>query len=134
MVKSTAMGETIQVNVDYFQHMQYVTLLYLTVVTSRAFKEFGTTNEIKHVTIAYYHPNSNGLAERAVRTLKVYLRNSSTLPLPIRISKFLLTYRLTPHPVTGEAPSKLKFGRIISSSLDLVRPDLRNKVGNNQVK
>ena len=101
--------------------------------TSRVFKEFATTNEIKHITTVFYHPNLNGLAERAVRTLNAYLRKPSTLPLP-RISKFLLTYRLTPHPVTGEALSKLMFGRIISGSLDLVRPDLRNKVANNQAK
>ena len=33
---------------------------------------------------------------------------------------FLLTYRLTPHLVTGEAPSKLMLGKIIRTSLDLV--------------
>ena len=52
----------------------------------------------------------------------------------IRVSKFLLTYRLTPHLVTEEAPSKLMLGNIIRSSLDLVQPNLRNKVVNNQFK
>ena len=46
----------------------------------------------------------------------------------------MLTYRLTLHPVTGEAPTKLMLGKIIRSSLDLVRPNLRNKVVNNRVK
>ena len=50
------------------------------------------------------------------------------------MSKFLLTYRLTTHTVTGEEPCKLMFGKIIHSSLDLVWPNLRDKVINNQVK
>ena len=88
--------------------------------TSRAFKEFATANGIKHITTAFYHPSFNGIAEGAVRTLKEYLRKPSTLPLHIRISKFLLTYKLTPHTVTGEEPCKLMFAKIIHSSLDLV--------------
>ena len=50
-----------------------------------------TANGIKHITTAFYHSCSNGLAERAVRTLKEYLRKRSNLSLLIRISKFLLT-------------------------------------------
>ena len=68
--------------------------------------------------------SSNGIPERAVKTFKEYLRKPSTLPMLIRVSKFLLTNRLTPHSVTEEAPSKLMLGKIIRSSLDLVQPNL----------
>ena len=38
--------------------------------TSREFSRFCALNGIKHVRCASYHPSSNGLAERAVQTIK----------------------------------------------------------------
>ena len=40
-----------------------------TVVTENGSKEFLQRNGIAHVTSSPYHPASNGLAERAVKTL-----------------------------------------------------------------
>ena len=51
--------------------------------TSVQFKEFVTRNGIKHVTTAPYHPSSNGLAERAVQTVKDGLKKM-TVPLQTR--------------------------------------------------
>ena len=85
LVKRTSTGETIQVLCRLFATHGYQTLVSDngSCFISRAFKEFATANGIKHITSAFYHPSSNGIAERAIRTLKEYLKKPSTLPLPI---------------------------------------------------
>ena len=45
-----------------------------------------------------------------------------------RLSKFLLTYRLTPHSTTGIAPEKILMGRRPHCLLDNLCPDLSLKV------
>ena len=47
------------------------------VFTSNEFQEFITKNGVHHIRIAPYHPASNGLAERAVQTLKEGLKKLS---------------------------------------------------------
>ena len=42
--------------------------------TSQEFQDFTKLNGIRHVTSAPYHPASNGLAERAVQTVKEFLK------------------------------------------------------------
>ena len=46
---------------------------------------------------------------------------------------FLLAYRNTPHSTTGEAQSQLFLGRRLRTRLDLLKPDLRLKIGNCQI-
>ena len=86
--------------------------------TSYEFQEFMQKNKIVHVNSAPYHLSSNGLAERAVQTLKRGIAQTSGTTLQERVSKFLFKYRLTPHSVTGVAPSELLFGRRIRCRLD----------------
>ena len=74
--------------------------------------EAHVVNGIKHLTSAPYHPASNGLAERAVQILKNTLKKEpGGISLEIQISRFLFSYRITPHCTTGVAPSELLMGR-----------------------
>ena len=69
-----------------------------------------------------YRPSSNGLAERAVQTLKKALRSNGESNIELSISKFLLQYRITPHSTTNISPSEMLMSRRIRSKLDCIFP------------
>ena len=73
MIRGTSAGATIQILSRLFA-THGLTDTIVSVIgnnfTSRAFKEFATANGIKHLTTAFYHPSSNGIAERAVKALR----------------------------------------------------------------
>lgn len=100
--------------------------------TSEVFKEFMVKNGIRHVCSAPYHPASNGLAERAVGTLKEGLKKMSGRSLETKLSRFLFQYRITPHTVTGVPPAEMLLGRRPKSHLDLLRPDVGARVVRSQ--
>lgn len=97
---------------------------------SEEFKAFARMRGIMHKTIPPYHAASNGLAEKSVQTVKKYLlksvlddrRNNSTRSVQTRLSDALLQYRITPHSVTGIAPSKLFLGRTLRTKLTQLQP------------
>ncbi|XP_050709686.1 uncharacterized protein K02A2.6-like [Eriocheir sinensis] len=92
---------------------------------SQEFKDFLTVNGIQHIQSAPYHPATNGEAERFVQTFKQHMKckNVNSTNVHSGISKFLLTYRTTPHATTGVAPSILLMGRRIRTKLDLMLPN-----------
>ena len=94
---------------------------------SHDFKEFMQKNGIPHSLVSPYHPRSNGLAERAVQTFKTAMKKLEG-PIHVRISRFLLQYRVTPQTTTGQSPSELLTGRRLRIALDLVHPDIAKKV------
>ena len=102
------------------------------VFTSRKFQQFAKLNGIKHITTAPYHPASNGLAERAVQTIKTGLKKITSGTLEDRLSQFLFQYRLTPHSTTGTSPAELLMGRKPRSTLDLIKPNIADRVCQNQ--
>ena len=99
--------------------------------TSQEFTTFITENGIKHSLTSPYHPSSNGLAERAVQTVKQGIAKLEG-NIHTRLNRFLLTYRITPQTSTGLSPSELLMGRRIRTCLDLIHPDTVQKVANKQ--
>lgn len=100
--------------------------------TSAEFEEFLRRNGIKHIRSAPFHPSSNGLAERAVQSFKNAMKRMTDGTVETKLSRFLLTYRTTPHATTGISPAQLLMNRQPQTRLDLVRPDLQRRVTNKQ--
>ena len=103
---------------------------------SSEFAEFTKLNGIKHIRVSPYHPSSNGEAERFVRTFKEAMKagRNDGLTLSHQLACFLLTYRTTPHSTTGVPPSELLMGRHLRTRWDLLKPDIRKSVQENQEK
>ena len=101
---------------------------------SAEFKQFMSGNGIKHVTSSPYHPSSNGLAERAVQSFKQGIKLTPGNSIQEKLSKYLFKYRITPHSTTGIAPAELLMNRRLRSKLDLVYPDVAERVGTRQLK
>lgn len=90
--------------------------------TSQQFAKFVADNGITHIRSAPYHPQSNGLAERAVRTVKDGLAKLAAInDLEKKLAQVLLGYRRAPLPC-GKSPSELLLGYRLRSRLDISFP------------
>ena len=107
------------------------------------FKNFMGSNGILHSRVPTYRLFSNGLVENMVRSLKQALNKAHrTDSIESKISKFLATYRATPHSVTGRAPAELLLGKFPRMRLSLIHPCVskrvslatEQKVGNNPLE
>ena len=85
-------------------------------------------NDIRHIKVSPHHPASNGLAERAVQTVKSGISKMEGGNLQSKVTRFLARYRITPQTTTGISPSQLLMKRRIRSRLDLLNPILSKKV------
>ena len=104
------------------------------VFTSQEFKIFAQRNGIRHVTSAPYHPSSNGLAERAVQTFKQGMKKQVQGTVETKLTRFLLSYRTTPQTTTGETPAQLRWGRLLKTHMDLLKPNVAAKVATAQTQ
>ncbi|XP_014679047.1 PREDICTED: uncharacterized protein K02A2.6-like [Priapulus caudatus] len=108
--------------------------------TSEEFERFCASNGIEHILSPPYHPATNGQAENAVKTVKNALKKHfldderSGLSDSHKLANFLLTYRCTPHSVTGVTPAELLNKRKLRTRWDLLRPDMRKSVEKKQQK
>lgn len=80
--------------------------------TSKVFKELMRSEEFIHILIARHRPESNGIAERFVRTLKEWLRDKpwkNDQELAALLQQFLAEYNDCPHqglPIPGLSPNE----------------------------
>ena len=90
------------------------------------FKDFCTANNITHIHATPYHPKTNGLAERAVRTFKECFSATKVHreDLDLTLQRFLISYRNTPHKSTGRSPAEFLLSRRIRTKLDLLKPNV----------
>ena len=79
--------------------------------SSQEFSEFDKSYDFKHQTSSPYHPQGNGKAEHAVRTIKSLLKDCSDPHLA------LLSYRTTPLPFCNHSPAQLLMGRRLRSPI-----------------
>ncbi|CAH8498443.1 unnamed protein product [Dicrocoelium dendriticum] len=96
------------------------------------FSTFLNSNGIKHITTAPYHPSSNGLAERAVQTVKKLLMKQPNAPLRVRLDRSLFAYRNMSNETTGRSPAELMFGRRLRTRLDLLHGSIEPQVSEKQ--
>ena len=92
--------------------------------TSKDFKDFCEIYQIKHITTALFHPQSNGQAERFMDTLKRALKKASTKPMEKALQQFLQVYKITPNMKTpaSQSPIEVMFARLIRSVYDKLFP------------
>ena len=86
--------------------------------TSQEFSEFTKSYNFCHVTSSPHFPQSNGQAERMVKTAKKLLKESDDPYMA------LLTYRTTPFPWCGHSPAELLMGRKLRANLPLTKEQL----------
>lgn len=85
---------------------------------SHEMKEFAQAYEFQHTTTSPYFPQSNGFAERMVKTVKKLLEHTAD---PY---KSILSYRATPLPWCGLSPAELLMGRRIRTDIPQVKDNL----------
>ncbi|KAL7846430.1 hypothetical protein SRHO_G00214100 [Serrasalmus rhombeus] len=89
---------------------------------SPEFASFLKDRDVKHIRSSIYHPQGNGAVERWNKVLKhaILTAEKERKPWKESITKFLQTYRATPHATTGTSPFKLLFGRQMRTKLNVL--------------
>ncbi|XP_058017979.1 uncharacterized protein K02A2.6-like [Ahaetulla prasina] len=78
---------------------------------------------IRHVLSAPFHPATNGLAERFVRSAKEALSRIKPGDWQTKIDTFLAVQHRTPCVTTGRSPAELLMGRKLRCPLDRLNPN-----------
>ena len=88
------------------------------------FQNFLDRNNVDHILVSPYHPQSNGLAERGVQSFKKLFKKQSEGSLSDKLAKTLYAYRSTVHSLTNLTPSEMMFGRRFKTKIDSLKPKL----------
>ena len=94
------------------------------------FAEFAKEYKFTHITSSPHYPQSNGLAEKAVQTLKRIITKSTESKRDPYLA--LLEYRTTPMSDCGQTPSQLLMERRLRSILPATKESLRPSLVNSE--
>ncbi|XP_039298111.1 uncharacterized protein K02A2.6-like [Nilaparvata lugens] len=138
-MSTTTTKSTINILQDLFSKFGYPRIIVSDngpQLTSYEFQNFCKELNIKHARITPYHPKSNGLAERCVRTFKerMGISKGSTGTLQEKLNKFLFAHRTSPKRATGKTPAFMMFGRELRCKIDLLLPDVNDRVDEELVR
>ena len=98
---------------------------------SSEFRTFCKKQGIRHTLVPPYHPQSNGQAERFVKTLKESIKKgmeSGKASLEEVVTDFLSVYRDTSHSTTNVSPARLLMNLDLRCQLDLLKPPQKSSV------
>ncbi|XP_054283614.1 uncharacterized protein K02A2.6-like [Macrosteles quadrilineatus] len=97
---------------------------------SKEMETFFEKNSINHIKTTPYHPKSNGLVERLIRTLKrrFYTTKQDVGDGMLALQNVLFSYRKSPQKTIGRAPAELFLGRRLPTIFDNMKPNLRKKM------
>ena len=105
---------------------------YGSILTSEEFKSFLEVNSITHSTSSSYHPDSNGLAERAVQSFKQSMRKFTSGSIESKLSRFSFIYHLTPHATTSQSQAELLYKHRPQPRLDILVSSIEQVVERRQ--
>ncbi|XP_058024066.1 uncharacterized protein K02A2.6-like [Ahaetulla prasina] len=91
--------------------------------TVTLFERYLAEEGIRHVLSAPFHPATNGLAERFVRSAKEALSRIRPGDWQLKIDTFLAVQHRTPCVATGRSPAELLMGRKLRCPLDRLNPN-----------
>ena len=91
-------------------------------LTAKPFRKFCSEHGVRHVMITPYHPQANGLCEKAngaiLRGLRLAQLDRPALKWSTLLPDVVKNYNSIPHSATGFSPRFLQFGLPSDSSID----------------
>lgn len=94
-----------------------------TAFTSTEFAEFTRKDHICHITVAPYHPYSNGQIEQMVQETRQALRKLSEGDWATKLSRFLLVQHILPNMTTSKSRAELLMVWRLRTAVDHLHPD-----------
>lgn len=103
---------------------------------SEEMTNFLRKNCIRHIRVTPYHPKSNGLVERLIKTLKRRYKSTKEdiNDKVLALQNVLFSYRNSPQRSLGKCPSEIFLGRRLPTIMDNIKPNPRKKLEINNWK